>query len=312
MAQNTTYTTNAANNIFEDVEGIIQTVTPHNTPFLNSIGKTKVTNTYHEWLEDELTTGQANAAVEGADATFAEKTQPSRLANYTQIFQDTFQISGTFEATDKIGRKSEASRLMQKTMKEIATDMEYALINNAAAVAGDGLTARQAKGLEGFVSTNDLSYASYANTNDFSEEKLMDMAIAVYTNSDADTHKLLVPPIQAKVISNWDQNNRITVNQNADSKKLTMVVMTLITPFGDIQLQIDRFIASDVNASVNYDRIYMYAPEKFKLGTLTGRNLKTTELARTGDSRKYQTLGEYTLVCHSEKAAAKCKKVSRA
>ena len=40
------------------------------------------------------------------------------------------------------------------------------------------------------------------------------------------------------------------------------------------------------------------------------RNLKTTELAKTGDSRKYQTIGECTLVCHSEKAAAKVKKVS--
>lgn len=310
MAQNTTYTTNAANNIFEDVENIIQTVTPHNTPYLSSIGKTKVTNTIHEWLEDELSTGQANAAVEGADATFAEKAQPSRLSNYAQIFQDTFQISETFLATNTIGRKSEASRLMQKTMKEIATDMEKAFINNASAVAGDGSTARQAKGMEGFITTNDMSYASYASSNDFDEAKLMAMSRAVYTNSDAESHNLLVGPIQAGVIAGWDQNSRITVNQNADAKKLTMAVMELITPYGMIKVVLDRFIGVDVDSSTDYDRVYLYSPDKFKVGWL--RNMKTNELAKSGDSRKWQTIGECTLICHSEKAAAKCKKVSQA
>ena len=308
MAQNTTYTANTSSNIWDDVDNAIQMITPHNTPFMSSIGKRKVSNTLVEWLEDDLTTAQANAAVEGADASFSEIAQPVRKTNYTQIFQKTFQLSGTMDAVDLIGRKDEASRLMTKHVKEIATDMEKALINNASAVAGNAATPRELKGLEGFVTTNDLSYASYAATNDFNEDKVMAMSLAVYNNSDADKHNLLVTPIQANVIAKWDQNNRITVNQNADAQKLTMAVMELITPFGAIKVVISRYITTDLDSLVNYERCYLYAPEKFQVGWL--RNLKTTELAKTGDSKKYQTIGECTLVCHSEKAAAKVKKVS--
>src|SRR5690554_4559898 len=106
MAQNTTYTTGTSANIWEDVDNAIQTTTPHSTPFISSIGKRKITNTKHEWLEDELRGAADNAAVEGAAATFAEQNQPTRQENYAQIFQDTFQLSGTMDAVDLIGRKS--------------------------------------------------------------------------------------------------------------------------------------------------------------------------------------------------------------
>ena len=36
-----------SDSIFEDVEGVVQNITPHKTPFIASIGKTKVQQTYH-------------------------------------------------------------------------------------------------------------------------------------------------------------------------------------------------------------------------------------------------------------------------
>jgi hypothetical protein len=309
MAQNTTYTTGTSANIWEDVENAIQTTSPHSTPFISSIGKRKITNTKHEWLEDELRGAADNAAVEGAAATFAEQNQPTRQENYAQIFQDTFQLSGTMDAVDLIGRKSESTRLMAKHLKSIATDMEKAFINSTASVAGNASTARKAKGLDGFVVSNDASFASYAAGNVFSEAKLMEMSKAVFSNSDVDRHNLLVPANQAAVIAAWDQNSRITVNQSADAKKLTMAVMELITPFGVIKVVIDRYIDAHTESTTDYDSVYLYAPEKLQVGWL--RHMKTTELAKDGDSRKFQTVGEATLICHSEKAAAKCKKLAQ-
>lgn len=309
MAGNTTYSTGTSANIFEDVENVIQVISPHNTPFISGIGKRKINQTKHEWLEDELRSAAANAAVEGADASFTEKSQPSRMSNYAQIFQDTFQLSGTMDAVDLIGRKDEASRVMQKSLKELSTDMEKQFLNGATASAGTASTARTAKGMEGFVSTNDKSFATYANTNKLSESLLMDLSQAVFTNSDVDSHNLLVNAPQAVKISGWTQNSRITVNQNADAQKLTMAVMELITPFGKIKVIISRHLDSDTDTGKTYDRAYLYAPEKFQVGWL--RNMKTTELAKTGDSRKFQTVGEATLICYSEKAAAKAKKLTR-
>ncbi len=51
---------------------IIYDISPTETPFMSSVGKTKATAVYHEWQTDSLaaaTTG--NAAIEGADATSA-------------------------------------------------------------------------------------------------------------------------------------------------------------------------------------------------------------------------------------------------
>ena len=72
--------------IFEDVEGIIQNISPKDTPFQASIGSGKATNTLHSWLEDTLDTADgSNAAVEGADATAAAMLPPEKLTNYTQL-----------------------------------------------------------------------------------------------------------------------------------------------------------------------------------------------------------------------------------
>jgi hypothetical protein len=48
----------------------------------------------------------------------------------------------------------------------------YTAINTA---AGDAGTARQLKGLEGFIAVSGSSYAAYNAGNDFSEQKLMEM-----------------------------------------------------------------------------------------------------------------------------------------
>lgn len=305
----TTYTSGMSDSIFEDVEGVIQNITPHKTPFIASIGKDKVKSTLHEWLEDTITSPTGtNKAVEGADATATARDTPSRLTNYTQIMQDTFKLSATNDAVDLVGRKKESKYQLEKSLKYLNTELEYACINNATAAAGDATTERQMKGLAGFITTNDESYATFADTNDFDEAKLMAMAEGIYENSDDDSFNLLCPPSQARKIAGWDQNSRITVNTNASEKTLVMAVMVLETPFGRIKIVLDRYIAQVEDTAAMYDTVYLYEPSKFKVGWL--RNWKTNELAKTGDSKKYQTVGEMTLIAKSEKAAAKAAKLA--
>ena len=290
--------------VYEDVEGIIQMISPSKTPFIASIGNVKAKSTYHEWLEDELKapTG-TNKAIEGADATATTRVPPARLGNYTQIIEDTYKLSQTSIAVDNIGRKAERYEA-DKSMKYINTEIEYAALNNAAYASGNAGTARAMKGLEGFVSTNDKSYGSYASTNDFSEAKLMEMAQASFT-AGGEPDILLVGPAQSRKISNWNQTGRITVNTNATEKTLTMAVMVLETPFGRLKIVLDRYIAQDTSTSL-YDRVYLYDSQRLAMATL--RPFKADPLAKVGDSQKYQGVWEGTLVCWNEKSAAKCKR----
>lgn len=38
----------------EDLSDVIYNISPTETPFLNSVGKTKATAVYHEWQKDSL------------------------------------------------------------------------------------------------------------------------------------------------------------------------------------------------------------------------------------------------------------------
>ena len=291
--------------IYEDVEGVIQNITPHKTPFIASIGRVDVDNILHEWLEDELKKPSGdNRVVEGADAEATERQVPQRLSNYTQIIDDTFKVSGTQDKVNTIGRTKTSTYQLEKSLKYLNTELEYQALNNSTKDGGDAATERKMMGLDGFVTTNDFSLTPDP-ANVLSEEILMDMSPAIFESCEDDAHILLVSSATAKVIAGWDQNSRITVNTNASEKKLIMAVMVLETPFGTIRIVLERYITLNIDSGNYYDGAYLYEASKQKIGWL--RNWKTDKLAKTGDAQKYQTVGEMTFVTHSEKAAAKCK-----
>lgn len=292
--------------IFDDVADIITNISPSKTPFIASIGKRKATNTLFEWLEDELKSPTGtNKQIEGADAASATRKSPSRLSNQCQIFTDTFTVSGTLEAVNTIGRQDHGKYELEKSIKYMLTEMEYAFINNTAALAGDAATARQTKGMAGFVATNDASFATYAATNDFAEDSFIKMAEWCFT-SGGEPSKLLVSPAQARKIAWWNGAGKITNMINATEKTMVLAVMILDTPFGRVQVTIDLFIAQDDQNGTKYNQVYLYDPGLFAVATL--RSMKTSPLAKTGDSSKYQTVVEAGLECKAERAHAKCGK----
>jgi hypothetical protein len=84
----------------------------------------------------------ANALVEGADATDASVTPTTRIGNYTQIVGKTIRVSGTLEAVDKAGRKSEKAYNMAKAAAEMKRDIETIITANQGQSAGNATTAR--------------------------------------------------------------------------------------------------------------------------------------------------------------------------
>src|SRR6185369_14499981 len=128
MAQSTAYKTYDAIGNREDLTDLIATITLHDTPIYNDLPKVKAHATYHEWQIDTLSTGSDNAQIEGADYTFAIPAVRTRTGNRTQIFTKTVEVSGTQQAVDVAGLDDEFAYQMQKRIKEIATDVEKALI----------------------------------------------------------------------------------------------------------------------------------------------------------------------------------------
>lgn len=304
----TTYTSNYDKSLAEEVDKIIGNVAPTDTPMLATIGSSTCVSIHPEWLEDTLDDAGVNAQVEGFTPESAALVPPARLENYTQILSKNFLVSGSLEQTKKHGRQSELQYQTGLKTKAIANDLEYNSINSTKA-AGDGSTARKMAGLLSFAhSDNTYTFGgAAAATNHLTEEILVDVLQSMW-NLGAKPDTVLAPPSQKRKISQFTDDGRLTVNTNADQKKVTMTVRVIETDFGTVAVIPERHIAATGSGTL-YDTVAIF--EKAKLESLTFRPLKREELAKTGDATKYMMVMEKSLKCRSTKCVGKITNLTR-
>ena len=297
----------------EDLTDMIYDISPTETPFMSSIGKTKATATFHEWQTDSLADATVNnAAVEGADASSATLSPTTRVGNRTQISQKTIQIAGTEETVDKAGRKSEKAYQLAKASSELKRDMEKIMLANQAASAGDSSTARTLGSLQAWLNTNavlgaggtagSLGTTARVSGTDaaFTEAMLKSAVKSAYTNGGNPT-VLMVSPTQKQVVSTFA--GIAEQRYAAPANKQTTIVGAAdvyLSDFGTLSVVPNRFTTPD--ADDNGEQAFVLDPEYAAVAFL--RPFQTNELAKTGDSEKTQLLVEYTLEVKNEAAHA--------
>jgi hypothetical protein len=306
MAQYKTYD---ARGLREDLTDVIYDISPTDTPIMSSIGKGKATAVYHEWQTDSLaaaTTG--NAAVEGATATEADLSPTTRLGNYTQIVQKTVMISGTLEAVDKAGRKSEKAYQLAKASAEIKRDIEATITANQARDAGTGSAARKMASLLSWIKTNTNKRDSATTGTDpttigestrgdgttrtFTETLLKDVVQKVFTSGGTPT-LLVVPPAGKQKVSEFTGIAQHRINTQGTGKVTILAGADLYqSDFGVLQVVPDRFMRTR-------DALVL-DPEYAAMAFL--RPFSTNELARVGDAEKTQIIAELTLEVRNEAA----------
>jgi hypothetical protein len=300
----TTYTTNYSDTMVPDVLDMITNISPTDTPLTSAIGKTSASNTLHEWPTDALKAAGANAQVEGADISADEIVPPVMANNHVQILTASFKISDTAERVKKYGRASEIKYQTAKKLKEIALDIEYAAVNNTTAAAGNATTARQMKGLEGWIVTNDDVFAAQATTNLLTEEVFNDGMQGAWLQGGS-LDLVLCTPKNKRDISAFDGYNTLTKDINADAKKVVATVDFYAGDFGDVAIKAHRFIAQQTVTTVKYASLFILDTDLWKMSMLG--EIKTEELAKTGLARKYLVSCEATLEARQEKGNARIK-----
>ena len=305
-----TYQTYTAIGQREDLADVIYNISPTDTPFMSSIGKTKATAVYHEWQKDALAAvNTSNAVIEGATASDATLSPTTRVGNRTQISAKTVKISGTLETVNKAGRRSEKAYQLAKASAEIKRDMEAILLSNQVAAAGDGSsTARVLGGLQTWLSSNTSngsggsagSNGTTARTTGtdraFTSTLLNTVVQSAYTNGGTPT-MLLVTPAQKVVASTFTgiatRYRDVPANQQA---QIIGAADVYVSDFGIIQIVPDRFIPN----SDSDDTAFLLDTEMAAVAYL--RPFQTNELAKTGDADVTQLLVEYTLEVKNEAA----------
>jgi len=305
-----TYQTYTAIGMREDLSDVIYNISPTDTPFMSSIGKTKATAVLHEWQTDSLAAATlSNFAVEGATASDATMSPTTRVGNRTQIAQKTIKISGTLQSVDKAGRKSEKAYQLAKASSEIKRDMETTLLSNQVAANGDSSTARKLGGLQAWLNSN---YSGGTNgvagnlgttartdgTNrTFTEALLQTVVRSVYA-SGGNPKVLMVNPAHKQLVSAFTgiAAQRFMAPSNTPTT-IVSAADVYLSDFGAISIVPNRFMTSTNSCN---ETAFVLDPDMAAVAYL--RPFQTNELAVTGDNESTQLLAEYTLEVRNQAA----------
>lgn len=303
-----TFTAHSAIGQREDLIDVIYNISPTETPIMSTLARTKATAVFHEWQSDSLAAAtSANAAVEGADATSATISPTTRLGNYTQIVQKTIQVSGTLEAVNKAGRRSEKAYQLAKAASELKRDMETIITANQGRDAGSSSTARKLGAILSWLKTNTsrgtsgtdpttigVSTRSDGATRTFTEQLLKDEVAAAFDSGGNPTMLVVGSGLKQKVSSFAGIAAQRYMAPGDQPTTIIGAADVYMSDFGTLSVTPDRFMRTRDALLID--------PEYAALAYL--RPFATTELAKAGDSDKTQLLCEFTLEMRNEAAHA--------
>jgi hypothetical protein len=306
MAQPTnTFDSYDANGIREDLSDIIHDISPEETPFYSKIAKSTARNTYHEWQTDALRDSAVNAHIEGDDTAAEARVATTRLGNYTQIFKNAVVIPGTDDGLNKAGRNKEMGYQVLKIGKEQKLDIEKALFDNQARVAGDSTTARRLAGAPVWLTTNvdrgntgtsgagDGTTAAGDGTQEAFTQARFDGIMQSIWESGGRPDCVFLSAFQMDVALGFTGNNNQRSTITATDEKVVNHMDVYVTPWGTVE-----FIPCRENRSRD---VFVMQTNMWGVGVLRGT--RNEMLAKTGDNEKRQVLTELTLVCKNEKAS---------
>jgi hypothetical protein len=311
VTANTNETYNVST-IREDLQDALISISPTETPFMSSIGRKSVSNTYFEWPVVELAAASAsNRVIEGEAAPGNDApTNAIRLANYTQISDKVVEVSDTNEAVNGAGDAQRMAKQIAYKLKELKRDMETMLAgDNNAAVAGSSGTARETASLTAFLKTNvdrgtggasgtlsgsTSGYPNAAATDGtlraLTETMLKDVIASCWDEGAEPSIVLCGSGVKQKISSTF--TGSATRYRDISDKKVVASIDLYVSDFGELQIVPSRFVRSR--------DVFVLDPNYARVAYL--QETKQKPLARTGHSERRLISAEYGLQVDNEKA----------
>lgn len=284
MAVTYTYDDNARR---EDLLDIITNIDPQETQLLSGLGTGAANDILHQWCKDSLKTVADNAYSEGVDATYPDRSDPSRLFNYTQIVRVGYEVSDSERAVVAAGFKDRFTYEAQKALKEWKNDAEYALMRGSL-VCGTGSAARKLKGIKMFLLSNNYTNASGTSLT----ETLLNDRFQNVWDDGSEVNALYLPMYMKRKVASFT-GAATDKNIDAGDKRLVNAVNVYEADAAKmVKMFPHRYVT--ISTDTNYDVVGI-DESKFKVAYL--RKPETRELAKAGDSTRGEVVGELTLEC---------------
>jgi len=279
----------------EDLMDLITNITPTETPMFSGFAKTPISATYHEWLTDSLASAsKENAAIEGADFSYSVASPRTRVGNYTQIFTKTVEVTRSQRRQSQLGGTAgvddEFDYQLDLRMKEIARDIEDAIVNGTANAGASG-TAREMKGILSFIATN-IETGTGTGNEALTETMYNNLLQTIFT-AGGNPDVTYVNGWQKRKIDSFATPN--TRYQDGSDGKLSAYVAVYQSSFGVQKVVLDRYMSTTQLAALEQG--------KWKLAIFDPIHYEST--AKVGDADRGAVVGELTLVSLQEAASGK-------
>lgn len=291
----------------EDLIDVIYNIDPYDTPFLTAIGTGKATALRHEWQTDELRAPKVNTVIEGEDATINKGSFTTMNDNICQIITETLQVTGTSDAVNKAGRKSELAYQLAKKGKEIKLDMEHMLVGvPLAKIQRNSATAGQAGNIYSYYKTNGsvgatgtLPTGNGVDTGSDGTDRVLTEAMIIDASEKiwregGKANQIQTSASLKKHISAKFKGRATEINLDASKSTVSQTVDVYECDFGKYTIKANRWFKSNA--------LFMFDPKMHSLCYL--RPFFQFPLSKTGDSEKRQMLAEYTFRVNNEKSGA--------
>ena len=300
MAKATSYNTSGNR---EDLTDIISALEPESTPFVSLMKKGKATGTFFEYQVDKLNSPEFDGVSEGEDVgNFKNQSADrARIGNFIQKFRDTFMVSDIQEMVDSAGISSEFANAESKAVRNVKRSIESAFCSaqerQADAGAGAPYKTRgmlKWLGVGGQPSDVPTFAQNVANdtTGTQTEATFNSVLQELYSANGMPGGQLtlLAGPSLKQEISNFSRqlaatNGTYTVNQDADSKKITLSISVYEGDFGLVNIAPSLFInRTSGSDTVDADAGLLIDPEYVSMMSLKAESV--TELENQGGGRR--------------------------
>jgi hypothetical protein len=294
MAIATSYNVTSAKGARENLESLLKTVEPTETPLYSTLSQSEAPKaTLNEWLVDSLADPASAASnIDGADLDISTAQNlidtRARLGNRVATLRDYFSVSRQAEMVDVapggqggLFNASKAKSLIQLKRSievAIASGNDQTVGSNAAGatMCGLGLWSDPTHVGNTFDTVAKQAFRAVSGSRvslaALTESALRGLLQSVYTASGAKgSYKLYAGPAVMNTITDYTRaavtNNPVySFTQDLSGKTLVNSVLTYISDFGELQILPDLFLGrNDAGASgtdtalgtVNTDRAYL-------------------------------------------------------
>lgn len=292
-----TYETYDVVNVPEEVLSKIYLIEREETPVYSSAKKMKTATTSPEWQTQALEAAASNISVQGDEFTNNARTPTVRVKNHTQILDKVVSITGTNQAVDHYGYENEMAYQKDLATRELKRDIEFAIVQNNASVAGSSGTGGELGGMESWMTTN-VSRGSGGSNGGYNSGTGLTVA-ATDGTARLFTEKLLLDTLQLgfdngakfsqahmgsfnKIRFSSFQGNATRMSE--EKKSISNTITMIETDFGKLEALI--------NPQQRTRTILLYDMEK--IGIFNLRAMQTGKLAKTHDSDEEFILAELT------------------